>query len=100
MKVQQFQFEWDEIKAAHNVRKHGITFDLARTVFLDRRLLTIADLDHSEAEERWFSIGAASTGALISVVYLWEETSAAIIKIRLISARKATQSEIRYYQES
>ena len=96
----QFQFEWDEIKAAANLRKHGVSFELACTVFHDPRLLTAADLGHSGTEERWFSIGSASNGAMISVVYLWSESDPATIKIRLISARKATQMEIRHYQEN
>lgn len=99
MSGRQFQFEWDEVKAEANVRKHGITFELARTIFHDRRLLTVADLEHSETEERWFSLGCASNGIVLSVVYLWSDADAAATKIRLISARKATQAEIRYYQE-
>lgn len=95
----EYQFEWDETKAANNVRKHGVSFDLARTVFHDPRILTVADLEHSEAEDRWFSVGCAGNGALISVVYLWSEASSAVTLIRLISARKATPAEIRYYQE-
>lgn len=95
----QFQFEWDEVKAANNVRKHGLSFELARTVFHDQNLLTVADVEHSEAEDRWFSVGCASNGALISVVYLWSDASPAVTQIRLISARKATPAEIRYYQE-
>lgn len=94
-----YQFEWDETKAANNVRKHGVSFDLARTVFHDPRILTVADLEHSEAEDRWFSVGCAGNGALISVVYLWSEASSAVTLIRLISERKATPAEIRYYQE-
>ena len=94
-----FQFEWDEIKADANARKHGVSFDLASTVFHDPRLLTIADLDHSEAEERWFSVGCASNGSMVTVVYLWSDTGPAATKIRLISARKATQTETRRYQE-
>jgi uncharacterized DUF497 family protein len=43
----QFLFDWDEIKAAANVRKHGISFDLARTVFNDAGLLSIPELEHS-----------------------------------------------------
>jgi hypothetical protein len=62
----QFQFEWDEIKAAANARKHGVTFDLASTVFRDPQLLTTADLEHSETEERWFSIGWASNGTILA----------------------------------
>ena len=95
----QFQFEWDEAKANANVRKHGVAFELARTIFNDQRLLTVADLEHSETEERWFSVGCASSGAMLSVVYLWSAADPAATKIRLISARKATQTEIRYYQE-
>jgi uncharacterized DUF497 family protein len=94
-----FQFEWDEVKANANVRKHSVSFELARTVFNDPRLLTVADLEHSESEERWFSIGYAANGSILSVVYLWSDAHPAVTKIRLISARNATQTEIRYHQE-
>lgn len=100
MTDRQFQFEWDEIKAAVNLRKHRVSFELACTVFADPRLLTIADLEHSEVEERWFSIGCANSGALPSIVYLWTEAVPVTTKIRLISAREATQAEIRHYEES
>ena len=93
-----FEFEWDDVKAKTNFRKHGVPFQLARTVFSDERILTVADLEHSELEDRWISIGSASNGGLLTVVYLWSETSTAT-KIRLISARRATQAEIRYYRE-
>jgi uncharacterized DUF497 family protein len=73
----QFQFEWDPIKANANVRKHGVAFELARTVFNDERLLTVADLEHSETDERWFSIGCASSGVMLSVVYLWSDADPA-----------------------
>ncbi len=96
----QFQFEWDEIKAAANVRKHGVSFELAATVFHDPRLLTVADLEHSEIEERWFSIGCAGNGAMLSIVYLWSEPDPRTSKIRLISAREATPTEIRQYEEN
>jgi uncharacterized DUF497 family protein len=96
----QFLFEWDEVKAAANVRKQGITFELASTIFRDPRLLTVADLEHSETEERWFSIGLASNGAILSIVYLWSESFAASTEIRLISARQATPTEIRRYHEN
>ena len=96
----QFEFEWDEAKAAANLRKHGVPFDLASTVFKDPQLLTVADLEHSEHEERWFSVGRASDGAIISVVYVWWQPDAATTKIRLISARNATHAETRSYQET
>jgi len=96
----QFQFEWDERKAAANFRKHGIPFELACTVFGDARLVTVADLEPVEREDRWFSIGCASNGALLSLVYLWSETGAETTKIRLISARRATPREIQQYREN
>ncbi|HEY6340424.1 MAG TPA: BrnT family toxin [Bryobacteraceae bacterium] len=94
MNKREFRFEWDKAKAAANVRKHRIGFDLAATVFRDPQLLTIADLEHVE-EERWLSIGWASHGKILSVVYLWSESDPRATKIRLISARTATQAEIR-----
>jgi len=95
-----FQFEWDEVKADANLRKHGITFELASTIFFDPNLLTTADLYHSETEDRWFSVGIAGNGVLLSAVYLWSDSDPAAIKVRLISARRATQSECGQYQEA
>ena len=100
MADRQFQFEWDEAKAATNLRKHGVAFELARTVFSDPRILTVADLEHSESEERWLSIGCASNGTILSIAYLWDEGDPETTAIRVISARRATQSEIRYYEGS
>jgi len=94
-----FQFEWDEAKADANVRKHGVTFELASTIFFDPNLLTVADVEHSEAEERWFSVGIASNGVLLLGVYLWSDTDPAATKVRLISARRATPVERAQYQE-
>lgn len=100
MHERQFQFEWDDVKAATNLRKHGISFELARTVFNDVLLLTVPDLEHGETEERWFSIGRARNGSILSVVYLWLAPDSATTKVRIISARKAVPSEIRQYEES
>jgi len=94
-----FQFEWDELKAAANVVKHGVSFELASTVFNDPRLFTVANLEHSETEERWLSIGWSSKGTLLSIAYQWSESDAAT-KVRLISPRAATQAEVRCYEES
>jgi uncharacterized DUF497 family protein len=96
----QFQFEWDETEADVNVRKHGVSFELACTVFNDPRLLTVARVEHSQIEERWFSTGCASSGAMLSVVDLWSEAGAPTTKVRLISGRRATPSEVRRYQEN
>ena len=96
----EFQFEWDEAKAAANGRKHGVSFELASSIFRDPLLLTLADTAHSELEERWFSIGLAGNGALISVAYIWTDAGSGMIKVRLITARRATATEIFYYLES
>jgi uncharacterized DUF497 family protein len=94
-----YEFQWDEHKAIANENKHGVTFNLASSIFYDPNLLTVADVEHSETEERWFSVGTAANGVLLSAVYLWSDADAAAIKIRLISARKATPAECRQYEE-
>jgi uncharacterized DUF497 family protein len=96
----QYQFEWDEIKAAANVSKHSVSFELASTVFGDPGLLTAADLEHSAIEDRWISVGFASDGKMLSVAYLWSESEPPITKVRLISARRASPTEIRQYEEN
>ena len=100
MDVHQFQFEWDEVKAEANLPKHGVSFELASSIFTDPQILTLADTTHSESEERWFSIGLASNGVPMSVAYLWTDNRAGLTKIRLITARRSTATEIRYYTES
>ena len=99
MSQREFQFEWDEAKARINLTKHDVTFELARTVFDDPRILTLADVEHSDEEERWLSIGLAGNHWVLVVVHLWKDAGRDSTKIRIISARKATQAEIRYYQE-
>jgi uncharacterized DUF497 family protein len=71
MNERRFQFEWDEIKASTNVRKHGVSFEMAATVFYDPGIRTIPDVEHSDVEERWFSIGLASNRTLLSIAYVW-----------------------------
>jgi uncharacterized DUF497 family protein len=96
----QYQFEWDEKKSTANVLKHGVSFELASTVFADPGLLTVADLEHSQIEERWYSLGSASDGKILFVVYLWSESEPPTVKVRIISARRATTTEIRQYEEN
>jgi len=74
--------------------------ELARTIFDDPRLISVADLEHSDAEERWFSVGSASNGTTLSVVYLWSEAEPGVTKIRLISARRSKPAEVRQYLEN
>lgn len=78
------QFEWDSGKARRNLRKHGIDFNEASTVFADTLSITIPDPDHSEDEERWVTMGLSNRHRLLVVVHTEQEES-----IRLISARTA-----------
>jgi uncharacterized DUF497 family protein len=87
-------FTWDSRKAASNYRKHKITFEEAVQIFGDPLLLTVPDREHSEREQRFFSIGQSWAGRLIAVSH--EESGN---KIRIISARKATRREAREYAE-
>jgi len=97
--VTTFQFDWDEAKAARNRRKHGVTFENAMTIFEDPLMLTIADPDHSETEERWISIGTAKSDQLILAVHTYQEADDASALIRIISARRPTKHEARQYRE-
>ncbi len=89
-------FEWDQEKAARNEKKHGITFSEATTVFGDPLELTISDPDHSSGEYRFLSIGRSNSGNLLVVSY----TERCQNQIRIISARKATGHEQKYYEQS
>jgi hypothetical protein len=87
-------FEWDEDKAQENVRKHKVSFDEAKTVFLDPLSVTIPDPDHSIAEERFVDIGTSVNGRVLVVIYAERGAN-----IRLISCRKATAFERRKYEQ-
>lgn len=93
-----FDFGWDPSKEVANLRKHGVDFDLASTVFRDPLAATRYDDDHSEREERWVTVGQARTGALLVVVHTFEETAPGRARLRLISARPATAHERRQYE--
>jgi len=58
------EFEWDDAKARENRTKHGVSFDLAATVFDDPRVVLAEDLEHSTAERRYFAFGEVGEGVL------------------------------------
>lgn len=87
-------FEWDEPKAKANVKKHGVSFDEAKTVFLDERARLISDPDHSENEERFILLGYSSGLKLLVVCHCYRVDERVI---RIISARKATRQEAATY---
>lgn len=88
-------FEWDAGKAKRNVKKHGVSFEGASTVFGDPLARTICDPIHSHDEDRFVSIGESSSNRLIVVVFTERPD-----RIRLISARPATRRERRDYEET
>ena len=69
-----FEFEWDPAKAASNLRKHGIGFELAASVFQDLLMRSILDEDHGESEERWITMGRDRDGRLLVVSHTFSET--------------------------
>jgi uncharacterized DUF497 family protein len=85
-------FEWDPAKAASNLAKHGVDFADAATVLDDEHALTI--VDEVAADERYVTVGADARGRVLAVAYAWRGS-----RVRLISARKATRSERRQYEE-
>lgn len=91
-----YRFEWDPQKARENAAKHGVTFELAATVFCDPLALSVYDEEHSASEERWVTLGLAGNARLLVVVHTFVETDAGTT-VRIISAREATRGERQDY---
>ena len=89
-------FEWDEKKNIINQLKHGISFDEAKTVFDDVDALLRDDPDHSEDEERFIILGLSNKLNLLVVCHCYRASETVI---RIISARKATKTESKYYSK-
>jgi uncharacterized protein len=87
--------EWDEKKNAANRRKHGVSFEEARTAFLDDNARVIPDPDHSEGEDRFVLIGLSISLRVLVVCHCYRQTEEIV---RIISARRADQNEIKQYQ--
>jgi uncharacterized DUF497 family protein len=79
-----------------NIKKHKISFEEAKTVFFDENARVIPDPEHSENEERSIILGISHKLKLLIVVHTYRENDEVI---RIISARKATKSESKYYLE-
>lgn len=87
-------FEWDEPKAKANIKKHGVSFEEAKTVFHDERTRLIPDPDHSENEDRFVLLGCSSALKLLVVCHCHRADGNVI---RIISARKASRQEAKSY---
>jgi uncharacterized protein len=88
------KFEWDKQKAKVTLAKHKVSFDEAKTVFEDPLFLMFADIDHSFEEKRFIILGESNKGKLLVVAIAEREGTT-----RIISARKATASERKNYEE-
>jgi len=89
------RFEWDDEKARRNLEKRGIDFNEASTIFDDPMFITFLDEEHSIDEERYITIGLSSKRRLLMVAHTERGD-----KIRIISARKATKNEEKFYAEA
>lgn len=91
------RFEWDENKNSTNKIKHKISFEEARSVFEDVEALVIDDPDHSQEEERFIILGFSSRANLLVVCHCYRQSDTVI---RIISARKATKTESKQYNDA
>jgi len=87
-------FVWDERKDRVNQRKHGVSFDEARTVFYDENAREYADPDHSEDEERFILLGISGRLRVLVVCHCYRESESVV---RIISARRAQRNEEQTY---
>jgi uncharacterized protein len=86
--------EWDEDKATTNLLKHKVSFEEAATVFEDYFALTFPDLEHSAGEDRFVTIGVSNETKTLVVI-----NTQRLENIRIISARKATSAERKFYEQ-
>ena len=93
--METLSFEWDAGKAQRNIQKHGVAFEEASTVFGDPFALTIFDEAHSSlGEDRWLTLGKSERNRYLVVVHCERKS-----RIRILTARLATQKQIRDYEE-
>lgn len=88
-------FEWDKRKELANIRKHGVSFHEASTVFLDPLSMTFFDPDHAEDEDRYITLGMTKNGRLLFVSHADRGD-----RVRIISAREASKLERNGYEEN
>jgi uncharacterized DUF497 family protein len=90
-------FSWDARKALSNLKKHGVSFEEAATIFSDPDALDWDDPEHSHAEIRFKRLGTSVTGRILIVIYTPRKVNNAKEIIRIISARQATRKERQAY---
>ena len=90
----ELRFEWDARKDKANVRKHGVSFEEARTAFYDENAIQFFDPDHSEDEDRFILLGMSFKLRVLVVCHCFRESETVV---RIISARKTDRAEERDY---
>ena len=91
------EFEWDENKNQENIKKHGISFEEARTVFREEGTVIAFDENHSTDEDRFLIIGFSIKLNLLIVCHCYRQNNTIV---RIISARKVTKSEAKEYEQN
>ncbi|MCP4297299.1 MAG: BrnT family toxin [Proteobacteria bacterium] len=92
--MDEINFNWDKQKNRTNQKKHGVSFEEAKTVFFDQNARLISDPDHSKDEERFILMGFSSHLKLLIVCHCYREEGQTI---RIFSARKASKAEQKQY---
>jgi len=92
--MKKIKFEWDLNKDKSNIKKHGVSFKEAKTVFYDKHAIQFFDPEHSEDEERFILLGNSFTSNMMIVCHCFRENETII---RIISARKADKDEEQVY---
>jgi len=95
--MKKISFTWDPSKNTANKRKHGISFEEARSTFFDQNAMSYHDPDHSEEENRFIPLGHSSALRVLIVSHCYRDNDK---QIRIITARKANKSEQRYFYEA
>ncbi len=88
-------FEWNATKAETNFKKHGVSFEEAKSVFFDEFAIQFFDEEHSDTEDRFLMLGMSNQAKLLLICHCERDDGDTI---RIISARKATNNESKYYK--
>ena len=92
--MKSISFEWDDKKAKSNLKKNGVSFEEAQSVFFDDQAIQFWDDKNSKGEDRFLMLGLSNKFRILLVVHCFRESE---LTIRIISARKATKNEMKEY---
>ncbi len=88
-------FEWDDAKAGANLRKHGVSFEEAASVFSEWGAPVNGDVEHSTREDRFIIVGASELHRLLTVAFTYRDDET----VRIISTRRANRREQQIYEQ-